>query len=144
MGNSGVMRRPPVLGQQSFYDSKVQVVASCYENMERTQVNSASWGSRHHSNSPFGVSSLSPREGLRALTCVLLSREMTSHQDKDLINTVISKGNLLILGILFLPSVSFLFPHPPPNRWLKASSLEDPEGNASLFFPCLPSCSKCI
>lgn len=86
---------------------------------------------------PFqGFLSVSLRR-VRALSHVLLSREMTSHPAKDLINPIISKSNLLILGILFLSSVSFLFPHLPPNPWLKVPSLEDTEGNTSLFLPSL-------
>lgn len=140
MGNNGAMTRPPVLGQQSFCGSEIQIVASHGENMEQTQVTPVSWGFRHNSNSSFRVPFLSPSGGLRAFSHGLLSREMTSYRAKDLINPVICKSNLLMIGILFLSSISFLFPHPPPNPWLKAPSLEDTEGNASLFFPsfCLP------
>lgn len=36
--NNGAMTRPPVLGQQSFCVSEIQIVASHYKNMEQMQV----------------------------------------------------------------------------------------------------------
>lgn len=74
-----------------------------------------------------------PGEGLGL--AVMFCCKMTLHQAKDLINPVIRKSNLLILGIRFLSPISFLFPYPPPSPWLKAPSLQDTEGNANLFFP---------
>lgn len=140
VGNNGAMTRPPVLGQQSLCVSEIQIVASHGENMEQMQATPVSWSFRHNSNSSFRVPFLSSSGRVRAFSHGLLSREITSHQAKDLINPVICKSNLLMIVILFLSFISFLFPHPPPNPWLKAPSLVDAEGNASLFFPsfCLP------